>query len=98
MPRLSPRIIVQKGGVAGGRMECDSVDHFWIFGEHQQYGLREKSPCGKCRDFEACKRQAALLAKQEQEEAEMKAKAASASKPAAASAPAMPAINQAKKG
>lgn len=67
------RIIVQKGGVGGGRLECDGKGHWWIVPDHQALGVREKTPCGRCMNPEACRQQAALLEKQEQEEAEKKA-------------------------
>lgn len=68
MPRL-PRIIVQTGGLGGGRLECDSERHWWCVTDYKQLGCLEKTPVGRCSDYEACKRAAAAIEKREQEEA-----------------------------
>jgi len=71
--RISPRIVVQVGGVGGGRLECDSEKHYWIVPD-ESLGTPLRTPVGPCWDFAACKQAAELLEKQAAEEEEAKAK------------------------
>lgn len=72
------QVVIQKGGAAGGRMECDGKKHRYVYAEYKEYGLPETMPMGKCPDPETCKQKAAFLIQQEKEQAEMLAKVAAA--------------------
>ena len=75
MPRR-PRIITEKGFLAGGQIECDSQQHYMVRLEAVAYGLPQKTLVGLCNDYELCKAKAAELKKREAEEAAKASEAA----------------------